>query len=100
MGQDIGAWLGSIVDTTEGKVRLRTDQEKWERIKVWVNKLCMWLEEKKSLDFKELEMVRDFLIYVSRIYTEIIPYLKGLHQKIIHGVHTHETMDGVWAQEK
>ena len=41
VGRDVGAWSGSIVDTTEGKVRLRTDQEKWERIKVWVNKLCM-----------------------------------------------------------
>ena len=48
------------MDTAEGKVRLRIDQEKWEKTKVWVNKLCMWLEEKKPLDFKELEIMRGF----------------------------------------
>ena len=31
VGQDVGAWAGSIVDTTEGKVRIRTDQEKWDK---------------------------------------------------------------------
>ena len=42
----------------------------------------MWLEEDKPLNFKELERMRGFLIYVSRTYTAMTPYLKGLHQTI------------------
>ena len=34
VGQDVGAWSGSIVDTTEGKVCIRTDQEKWDKTRV------------------------------------------------------------------
>ena len=82
VGQDVGAWAGSIVDTTEGKVRVRTDQEKWDKTREWIRKLNMWLEKDTPLNFKELERMRGFLIYVSRTYTAMTPYLKGLHQTI------------------
>ena len=82
VGQDVGAWAGSIVDTTEGKVRIRTDQEKWDKTREWIRKLNMGLEEGVPLNFKELERMRGFLIYVSRTYTAMTPYLKGLHQTI------------------
>ena len=39
VGKDAGAWSGSIVDTTEGKIRIRTDQEKWDKTRVWIEKL-------------------------------------------------------------
>ena len=82
VGEDVGAWAGSIEDTTEGKVRIRTDQEKWDKTREWIRKLNMWLEEGGPLNFKELERMRGFLIYVSRTYTAMTPYLKGLHQTI------------------
>ena len=82
VGQDVGAWAGSIVDTTENKVRIRTDQEKWDKTRCWIDKLNKWLEEGEPLNFKELERMRGFLIYVSRTYTAMTPYLKGLHQTI------------------
>ena len=44
VGRDVGTWSGSIVDTTEGSIRLWIDQDKWEKTKVWVNKLCMCKE--------------------------------------------------------
>ena len=34
------------------------------------------------MNFKELERMRGFLIYVSRTYTAMTPYFKGLHQTI------------------
>ncbi len=82
VGQDVGAWPGSIVDTTGGKVRLRTDQGKWDKTRTWISKLNNWIKDGEPLNFKELERMRGFLIYVSRTYTSMTPYLKGLHQTI------------------
>ena len=48
----MGAWSGSIVDSTNGMVRISTDEEKWDKTKAWIVKLNLWLEEKKPLNFK------------------------------------------------
>ena len=82
VGQDVGAWPGSIVDTTGGKVQLRTDHETWDKTRTWINKLNNWIKDGEPLNVKELERMRGFLIYVSRTYTSMGPYLKGLHQNI------------------
>lgn len=76
----MGAWSGSIIDTTGDKVWLRTDQEKCDKTRTWISKLCTWIKEGEPLIFKELERMRVFLIYVSRPYTLITPYLNGRHQ--------------------
>ena len=35
--------------------------------------------EDEGLDFKDLERERGFLVYLSRTYTSMVPYLKGIH---------------------
>ena len=34
------------------------------------------------LDFKELERDRYYLVYISRTYRAMVPYLKGIHQTL------------------
>ena len=44
-----------------------------------------WLENATNngcIDFKRLERFRGFAIHVSRTYTQMIPYLKGIHQTL------------------
>ena len=36
----------------------------------------------KGINHKELERSRDFLVYVSRTYPIMVPYLKGIHQTL------------------
>jgi len=76
-----GAWAGSIVETTDDGVVVMVDQEKWEKSRRYLGEILEELRASKddSLDFKALEKKRGFLIYVTRTYPSMVPYLKGIH---------------------
>lgn len=76
-----GAWAGSVVQTTEDEVMVMVDEEKWAKTKRYIGEVLTELRDSKDgrLDFKELERKRGFLIYVTRTYPSMVPYLKGLH---------------------
>ena len=40
------------------------------------------LEEGGGLDFRKLERDRGYLVYISRTYRSMVPYLKGIHQTL------------------
>ena len=40
------------------------------------------MKEKGALEFKVLESWRGYLIYVSRTFPVMVPYLKGIHQTL------------------
>lgn len=82
--QQAGAWAGSIVRTNNESVGLMVSEERWAKTKKIIGK---WLDlvsknPKGGLDTKELLSDRGFLIYITRTYRELIPYLKGLHLTI------------------
>jgi hypothetical protein len=59
-------------------------QERWDKTKAKID--WIWKEvqdiragNKAAMDYKTLESYRGVLIYVSRTYTTLIPYLKGIH---------------------
>ena len=82
VGMDNGAWSGSVVHTN-GMVVVLIAQDKWDKSKDIVSKiLCLILQDPDSLPFKFLESARGFLVYVSRTYICMAPYLKGLHQTL------------------
>lgn len=69
------------------------DQAKWEKCK----ELLHWIKReiqsclgpaiisptvKVGINWKELERKRGFLVYVSRTYPSMVPYLKGIHQAL------------------
>ena len=80
--QKPGAWAGSVVQTTKNEVLVTVSQEKWDKCKRQIN----WIDEHSKhpggIPFKELESIRGFLIYVTRTYPTMVPYLKGIHQTL------------------
>jgi len=83
--QQPGPWCGAFVAERDGSLWAYVSDEKWQKAKTYLN---TWLEEIENckrhstppvLDFKLLERGRGFLVYISRTYPSIVPYLKGLH---------------------
>ena len=76
-----GAWAGAVVHVDEEKgVMILTSQEKWDGLKA----ICrFWLRILESgettLEFKKLRSDRGFMVYATRPYPAMQPYLKGFH---------------------
>ena len=80
VGMDNGAWAGSVVHTNDGRVLVLIAQDKWDKSKDIVNVILELIsQEAGSLPFKILERSCGFLVYVSRTYICMAPYLKGLY---------------------
>lgn len=82
--QQTGAWAGSVAHVIpEHGVCVLTSTEKWIKLKGILKK---WLEKlekgEEELDHKELLSDRGFLVYVTRTYPAMVPYLKGFHLTI------------------
>jgi hypothetical protein len=78
--QTPGPWAGSVVHSKDELIAL-VSQEKWDKTKAMILELKELLTAWKDglLPHKRLEQIRGFLIYVSRTYDWMHPYLKGLH---------------------
>jgi len=77
-----GAWAGVLVVHIDKKkgILVLTSQEKWDHMK----SICRhWLElleaGETTLDFKQLQSDRGFMVYVTQAYPAMKPYLKGFH---------------------
>ena len=79
-----GAWAGSIVETTEEGVFVTVSQEKWDKCRRYIGEIVRELVSSgdNTLEFKALERKQGFLIYVTRTYPAMVPYLKGMHQTL------------------
>jgi hypothetical protein len=74
-----GPWAGSIVHTTSEAVTISISQERWDKAKSmisWIKDCC---DNSTEIDHKMLESYRGYLIYISRTYPSVNPYLKGIH---------------------
>ena len=83
--QAAGAWAGSIIRTNESEVGVVVSEERWNKTKLIVNKIYKQLRsDPETIEFnvKDLMSDRGFLVYVSRTYKAITPFLKGLHLTI------------------
>jgi hypothetical protein len=98
--QTPGAWAGAVVSTENGVVTKYITQERWEKSQTrlkWLGFYAGCAVREEEVDFsllKELkiakpsagklshkiaEKYRGFLVYISRTYRALVPYLKGLH---------------------
>ena len=77
-----GAWAGSVVETTDKGVFVTVSQEKWDKCKRYIGDIIEELGRTQQLNHKELEKKRGFLIYVTRTFPAMVPYLKGIHQTL------------------
>ena len=82
--QRAGAWAGSIVRTNNSEVGVLVSDERWTKTRLIIRKWILKLRENasESLNTKELFSDRGFLVYVTRTYGDLTPYLKGIHLKI------------------
>ena len=75
-----GEWAGTMAETVEEQVSLLISQKKLERgIILIIRSIIEELELRSVLNHKQLERDRGFLVYLSRTYRSMIPYLKGIH---------------------
>ena len=73
-----GEWAGTMAETVEEQVSLLISQKKLERgIILIIRSIIEELELRSVLNHKQLERDRGFLVYLSRTYRSMIPYLKG-----------------------
>jgi hypothetical protein len=74
-----GAWAGSVTSTSDEDVFVTVSQEKWDKTKTIVEWIRDRVECDSKLNYKMLESYRGFLIYVTRTFPAMVPYLKGIH---------------------
>lgn len=74
-----GPWAGTMVDCAQGLDGTVT-QAKWTKGRDQVKEIAAMLEENPmEIPRERLERIRGFLVYLSRTYTDMVPYLKGIH---------------------
>jgi hypothetical protein len=76
---DAGAWKGSVVNTSDGKVTVLSTRKKWLKLKAIIEWLEEQLEDPEGIDHKLLERKRGFLVHMVQTYPALNPYLKGVH---------------------
>ena len=76
-----GPWAGSMVETNGETISVLIAQEKWEKWKRLLGNIfcCLDPQGAQLLPFKKLESARGYLVYTTRTYPSMVPYLKGIH---------------------
>ena len=79
-----GAWAGAVVHIMQQLgVCTLTSEDKWGKLKALLQKWWDLLSAGETeLAHKELLSDRGFLVYVTRTYPAMVPYLKGFHLTI------------------
>ncbi len=87
-GEQPGAWVGAMVHVVPDLgVCMLTSAKKWVKMRGILRKWWDLLNDSKEgedlrLSHKELLSDRGFLVYVTRTYPTMVPYLKGFHLTI------------------
>jgi hypothetical protein len=80
---DAGPWADCMIFPHQADgVRVLVTHEKWDKTKILLAALVCELAEGEWLDFKSLESARGFLIYVSRTYRPMTPFLLEIHHTL------------------
>ena len=86
VGLEPGAWSGAVIISENNESLFVTcSAEKWLKTQSIVEKLRHELDlggKSVTLDRKQLERDRGFLVHISRTFTQAIPYLKGIHHTL------------------
>ena len=77
-----GEWTGTMMNSEVGRVKVLVSKEKWVKGKTMIDSIQKELDDRGSLDHKTLERERGFLIYLSRTYRSMKPYLKIIHKTL------------------
>lgn len=75
--QEPGPWAGTVVHTKD-QVSATITLVKWQRMQSLISELSD-MSTASKIPHKRLEQIRGFLVYITRTYRWMTPYLKGLH---------------------
>lgn len=75
-----GPWAGSVLHT-EGGLHALSSAKQWSKAKELIKEAIELLDARNDglLPHHRLLQIRGFLVYVSRLYPWMPPYLKGMH---------------------
>ncbi|KAL7579129.1 hypothetical protein ACA910_019156 [Epithemia clementina (nom. ined.)] len=76
--QTPGAWAGALIITGSGGMYKLVSNERWYKVKTYIATLIEWSQDERVAR-KPLEKIQGFLVYVTLMYSTMLPYLKGLH---------------------
>ena len=79
VSQTLGAWAGSAEHTADGDFSTMVEQTKWVKAKSKLQWVSKELESGPDVEYKPLESIRGFLVYVAQAYHPMIPHLWGFH---------------------
>jgi hypothetical protein len=74
-----GSWAGSDVHSTDNKVSVMVSQDQWDKMQGILQDIKEEMTNDGGMDHKELERNRGRLVYSTRGYNAMKPYLKGIH---------------------
>jgi hypothetical protein len=81
--QEPGPWAGCICHSSGDQVEVMVSQERWNKTKAILAWMQDCLEQANGVfGYKLLESKRGYLVYISRTYPSMCPYLKGIHQTL------------------
>jgi hypothetical protein len=67
------------VHTEDGVITVSVTQDLWDKAKGVIRWIKVEMNKSDTIEFKQLESYRGFLVYLTRTYPDIIPHLKGVH---------------------
>ena len=74
-----GVWAGAVVFANEDGVGVNCTQEKWDKTKGYLLSIHEVISGSDLINHKMLERIRGFLLYVTKTYPAMVPFLKGIH---------------------
>ena len=80
-----GAWAGTTFKIILEAIYKTVSQAKWDKGKLFIRSLVDKCKDPKApprLNHKDLESKSGFLVHLSRTFSNIVPFLKGLHLTI------------------
>jgi hypothetical protein len=77
--QEAGPWAGSTVHTSNETVTVTVTFDRWTKAQAMITWISDHVERLIPMLHKQLESVRGSLVYLSRTYPALVPYLKGIH---------------------
>jgi len=77
--QEAGPWAGSTVHTSGGLVTVTVTIDWWTKAKGMIDWISDLTIQNAPIPHKQLESYRGSLVYLSRTYPALVPYLKGIH---------------------
>lgn len=77
-----GSWARVRVMTTSEQVYVCVSDELWAKTREAIDWIAQASGVSNSLEFKKLESIRGFLVYVSQAYPAMQTYLRGIHMTL------------------